>query len=54
MNDLIKALQILAIYLETDVYAPTHCEHDKMTIVCVQHENVSPDDLTKLENIGFS
>lgn len=53
MKDLIEALTILLKYCENDVYTPTHCEHDELHVTCVMSENVSEEDLKKLEELGF-
>ena len=51
MNELIEALQILSKYGNPEY--PTCCEHDILTIVDIDPENVSADDVTKLEELGF-
>jgi len=50
MKDLIEALQIFLKY--GDPRWPTHCEHDKLT-VCIDPDDVSPEDIAKLEELGF-
>jgi len=50
MKDLIKALQILAKYTDSDY--PTHCEHD-ILYVNVRPEKVSDEDKENLEKLGF-
>lgn len=50
MKDLIEALQIFAKY--TDDYAPTHCEHDELSVV-VSPDAVSEADLKRLEELSF-
>jgi len=50
MSDLIKALQIFIKY--GDPYAPTHCEHDVLT-VCINPEDVSEQDKLELDKLGF-
>lgn len=50
MNDLIKALQILAKY--DDPSSPTHCEHDELRVM-VDPELVSEEDKNTLKEIGF-
>ena len=53
MKDLILALQIFAKYANDD-YKPTHCEHDTLYIGCgIEKENVSAEDIKKLEKLGF-
>ena len=52
IDDLIEALQILAKYANDDY--PTHCEHDILTICCVDPNDVSDADRRKLGALGFS
>jgi len=52
MDDLIEALQILGKYCDNP-RNPTHCEHDKLTIMEVNPRKVSPEDLKRLEELGF-
>ena len=51
MDDLIKALQILAKYGNPDY--PTHCEHDTLMIMGVYPEDVSEEDKEELDKLGF-
>jgi hypothetical protein len=53
MKDLIEALTILAKYMDTDEYAPTHCEHDELLVLGVEVEKVSPEDIKRLDELGF-
>ncbi len=53
MKDLIEALTILSKYMDVDVYAPTHCEHDKLFVPAVEVETVSPEDLKRLDELSF-
>lgn len=53
MEDLIKALQILMKYCDPTEYAPTHCEHDILMIVCVDVDDVSEEDIAALDDLGF-
>lgn len=50
MKDLIEALTIFLKY--GDPYAPTHCEHDELT-VCIDPSLVSAEDLARLEALSF-
>lgn len=50
MKDLIEALEIFSKYT-TSLYN-TQCEHDEL-YVCISPEIVSPEDKTKLEDLGF-
>lgn len=54
MKDLIEALTILAKYMPDDTYAPTHCEHDVLS-VCggIEDGTVSPKDAERLAKLGF-
>jgi len=52
MEDLIKALQIFLKY-GNPAY-PTHCEHDVMTICGINPDDVSDEDITELDKLGFS
>lgn len=51
MSDLIKALTILLKY--GDPYAPTHCEHDILTICGIDPDKVSDYDKAALDDLGF-
>lgn len=52
MDDLIAALQIFR-KCAGNLYNPTHCEHDVLMVVGVTREQVSSEDLVKLEQLGF-
>jgi hypothetical protein len=52
VKDLIEALQILAKYAN-DSRNPTHCEHDILTVVCVDPAKVSEEDVKRLDELGF-
>ena len=51
MKDLIEALTIFAKY--TDAAHPTCCEHD-MLYVLVDPAQVTAEDRTRLETLGFT
>ena len=51
MEDLIKALQILLKYGNPNY--PTHCEHDVMYISDIEPADVSDEDKTELDRLGF-
>lgn len=51
MKDLIEALSIFAKYRNEQW--PTHCEHDVLYIMGVTKEEVSEDDRTRLDALGF-
>lgn len=51
MEDLIKALQILLKY--GNPRNPTHCEHDIMTIIDIDPDDVSDEDTMALDALGF-
>lgn len=51
MKELIEALQIFAKYQENDY--PTHCEHDTLHIMGITEEEVSEEDMKKLDELGF-
>ena len=51
MEDLIKALQIFLKYGNPKY--PTWCEHDCLHICDIDDENVSAEDKTELEKLGF-
>lgn len=54
MDDLIEALTIFKKYIGPNgCYAPTHCEHDEMYVCCVNPSDVSPEDITRLDDLGF-
>lgn len=52
MKDLIEALTILSKY-GPDRYAPTHCEHDVLSIVGIEKDVVSAEDQKRLDDLGF-
>jgi hypothetical protein len=52
MRELIEALTIFAKYAPDETH-PTHCEHDELFITCVNLEDVSPEDLSRLRTLGF-
>lgn len=54
MKELIEALQIMAKYLDEDVYAPSHCEHDVFYVPCVDFDKVSDADKKRLDELGFT
>ncbi|NIT79522.1 MAG: hypothetical protein GWN58_32720 [Anaerolineae bacterium] len=51
LDALIEALQILRKY--GNPIAPTHCEHDVMTICGIDPEQVSDEDKARLEKLHF-
>lgn len=51
MEDLIEALQIFLKY-KNAVY-PTNCSHDVMAIMEVQEDDISKEDLLRLDELGF-
>jgi len=51
MKKLIEALQIFLKYGNPD--CPTHCEHDVMYICGINPADVSDEDKSKLEELGF-
>lgn len=51
MEKLIEALQIFLKYGNPDF--PTHCEHDVMYIAGIDPEDVSEEDIAKLDELGF-
>ena len=51
MLQLIEALQIFAKYA-TPAH-PTHCEHDVLWIVGISKDQVSPEDVKRLDELGF-
>lgn len=51
LTELIEALTIFRKYGDPDY--PTHCEHDEMTIVGIEPEDVSDEDKAQLERLGF-
>lgn len=50
MSDLLEAIQIFLKY--GDPYAPTHCEHDVLTVM-IDPADVSDEDKDRLEELGF-
>jgi hypothetical protein len=51
MDDLIEALTIFRKY-RNEKY-PTHCEHDVMYIMAVTQDEVSTEDRSRLDVLGF-
>ncbi len=51
MSKLIEALQIFLKY--KDARRPTHCEHNVLYIMDVTQEEVSVEDVVKLDALGF-
>jgi hypothetical protein len=51
MSDLIEALQIFLKYGNPS--RPTHCEHDTLHICGIEPEDVSEEDVVKLNKLGF-
>jgi hypothetical protein len=51
VEDLIEALQIFLKY--GNPKHPTHCEHDVMTIVGINPQDVSETDKQRLDELGF-
>ena len=54
MEDLITALYIFLKYLEDpNERSPTMCSHDELWIMTVDPEDVSTEDMAKLDELGF-
>ena len=53
MKDLIEALTILAKYMDREQKNPTHCEHDVLYVCHIEPEEVSEEDLKRLDELGF-
>lgn len=51
MEQLIEALQIFLKY-KNETY-PTHCEHDTLYIMGVKKDDASPEDVKRLDELGF-
>ena len=51
MENLILALKIFLKYGNPD--HPTHCEHDIMYICGIATDEVTTDDIEKLDKLGF-
>lgn len=51
MSKLIEALQIFLKY--GDPQWPTHCEHDILTIMDIDPDDVSDEDKAALDELGF-
>ena len=51
MDNLIEALMIFRKY--SDDNYPTHCEHDVLMVPCVNVEEVSTEDMCRLDTLGF-
>jgi len=56
MDDLIEALQIFNKYIPEGTYGkehPTTCEHDMLFVNAVRPDQVSEEDIKRLEELGF-
>ena len=51
MKNLIAALTILLKYGNPD--HPTHCEHDVLYVCGINPDDVSEEDIKKLDELGF-
>lgn len=51
MKDLIEALQIFLKYKNEQW--PTHCEHDIMMIMGIEQDEISAEDVKRLDDLGF-
>jgi hypothetical protein len=51
MEDLIKALQIFLKYGNPSY--PTNCSYDQLAIMEIEQDQVSDEDKTELERLGF-
>jgi len=51
MKDLIEALQIFLKYKNAE--CPTHCEHDHLSIMEVEKDEVSEEDTKRLDELDF-
>jgi len=51
MDDLIKAMTIFRKY--GNPHNPFHCEHDELMVCVVDPEEVSTEDRTELDKLGF-
>ena len=52
MNNLIEALNIFKKYIGDKTY-PTWCEHDVLGICCDIEDNISEEDIKRLDELGF-
>lgn len=52
MKNLIEALTIFAKY--QDLQFPTHCGHDELMIMGITLDEVSAEDQTRLNELGFN
>lgn len=53
MKDLIEALTILAKYMDPEEQWPTACEHDVLHVCGIEPEDVSEEDMKRLDELGF-
>lgn len=51
MDDLIEALTIFRKY--GNPRCPTHCEHDMLWVCGIDPEQVSAEDIERLDTLGF-
>lgn len=51
MKDLHEAIGIFLKY--GDPHNPTHCEHDELWICGIETEDVSAEDIARLDELGF-
>jgi hypothetical protein len=52
MSDLIEALTIFLKY--ANPRNPTHCEHDVMSIMEVDLDDMTAEDIARVEALGFT
>jgi hypothetical protein len=51
MDKLIEALSIFREY--RNVERPTHCEHDVLCVMGIEKDEISNEDLARLDALGF-
>lgn len=52
MRDFIEVLTILLKYMDEDVHAPFYCGHDELNIYGPDVDDVSAEDISRLDELG--
>lgn len=53
MDDLIRALLLIRSRMADVPYAPTHCEHDQLTVVGADPDLYTSAEIAQLDELGF-
>lgn len=53
MNDLIEALHIFKKYVDGEWRNPFYCSYEELCIMQVDPDDVSKEDIARLDELGF-